>query len=78
MGDTEKERLAKMDVKLDHVLTDLEEIKSALYGDGNHDGLRLDVDRLKRSRATHNAVLWVIFTAIIGIVSTAVAGMIGN
>jgi hypothetical protein len=40
--------------------------------------MRLDVDRLKRSRATHNAVLWVIFTTLVGVAGTIIVTAIGG
>jgi len=59
-------KLTKMDVKLDTLIRDVEQLQSDQYGDGNHDGIRIDVDRLKRSRANQNAVLWVLFTSVVG------------
>jgi hypothetical protein len=67
------------DYKLDQVLGKLEGIEDCLFGDdAGRDGLKLDVDRLKRSRATHNAVLWVIFTTLLGVAGTVIAGIIHN
>ena len=75
MGDNDRQ-LATINVKLDTIGQDISEIKNLLYGDGNNDGMRLDVDRLKSSRATHSKVLWVIFTTVLGIGGTVVAGII--
>jgi len=67
------------DFKLDLILDKVEGIESCLYGDdAGRDGIKLDVDRLKRSRSTHNKVLWVIFTTILGIGGTVVAGIIAK
>jgi hypothetical protein len=67
------------DYKLDQVLGKLAGIEDCLFGDdAGRDGLKLDVDRLKRSRATHNAVLWVIFTTLLGVAGTVIAGIIHN
>jgi len=64
------------DFKLDLIIEDCKEIKSCLYGDdAGRDGLKLDVDRLKRSRSTHNAVLWVLFTTLLGVGGTVLAGV---
>ena len=65
-----------LEVKLDVIAQDVRDIKSAVYGNGDNDGLKLDVDRLKRSRATHNAVLWVIFTGVVTIGGTVAAAII--
>lgn len=67
------------DYKLDLILNKVEGIEDCLFGDSaGRDGLKLDVDRLKRSRATHNAVLWVIFTTLLGVAGTLIAGMISG
>jgi len=64
------------DYKLDRCLDSLEGIESCLFGDdAGRDGIKLDVDRLKRSRSTHNAVLWVLFTTLLGVGGTVLAGV---
>jgi len=65
-----------IDVKLNLLIDQLEEVESVLYGNGDKEGLRIDVDRLKRSRATHNAVLWLLFTTLVGIGGTVAAAMV--
>jgi hypothetical protein len=68
-----------VDFKLDLILKKIGGIEDCLFGDdAGRDGLKLDVDRLKRSRATHNAVLWVIFTTLLGVAGTVIASMIGG
>lgn len=67
------------DFKLDLILKKCEGIEDCLFGDSaGRDGLKLDVDRLKRSRATHNAVLWVIFTTLLGVAGTVIVGTISG
>jgi len=68
------------DVKLDTIIKKLESIEGLLFGDGSDDkpGMRLDVDRLKRSRAAHNAVLWVIFLTLASVAGTVIASMVGG
>lgn len=70
------EKKSVEEVKLDIVIRKLEGIEETLYGNGSKEGMRIDVDRLKRSRATHNAVLWVIFTALVGIAGKVIADII--
>ena len=65
-----------IDVKLDVIIDKLENIEDCLYGSGDREGLRIDVDRLKSAHATHNAVLWVIFLTVVGIAGTVIAGII--
>lgn len=60
------------EVTLKTMQIDIAWIKAALGGDGDRVGVLMDVDRLKRSRATTNAVLWAVFTAMIGIGATAI------
>ena len=67
-----------VEYKLECVLAKLEGIEACLFGDdAGRDGIKLDVDRLKRSRSIHNAGLWVIFTTLLGVAGTVIAGMIG-
>ena len=72
------EKQSGTDVKLDVIIEKLNGIETCLFGNGDKEGLRIDVDRLKRSRATHNAVLWVIFTTVLGIAGTVIAGLISK
>jgi len=51
---------------------DIGEIKMYLTGDGDRVGLIIEVDRLKRSRAMANAIMWTVFTTIIGVGATAI------
>lgn len=60
-------------VLLETLHQDISEIKSILSG---KEGLVLDVDRLKRSRSMNNAIIWVIFTAAVGTITTAIAAYI--
>ncbi len=65
------------DFKLDLILEKVEGIEFCLYGDGaRHDGVKLEVDRIKRS---HNAMRWVmfsIFTTIVAAAGTVITSMI--
>ena len=70
--------LAKMSAKLDTISKSCESIEECLFGNGDKEGLRIDVDRLKRSRANVNAVLWVIFTALVGTAATLAAQVFGG
>ena len=65
------------DYKLDLILEKVEGIESCMYGDDSCDGLKLDVDRLKRRGAAHNAVLWAIFTTLLGAAGTIIALRVG-
>lgn len=68
-----------VDYKLDLIIAKVEGLEECLFGDdAGRDGMRLDVDRLKRSRATHNAVLWVIFTTLIGVAGTVIASIVNR
>lgn len=58
--------------KLDAIHDDITWIKAALSGEGDKAGLIIDVDRLKRSRATTIAILWLAFTTVIGLGATAI------
>lgn len=51
---------------------DISEIKSYLVGEGDRVGLVIEVDRLKRSRAITNAIMWTVFTALVGVAATAI------
>lgn len=60
----------KQSVILGTMQTDVKEIKSVLLGAENRSGLVMDVDRLKRSNAILNAVVWLMFTTAIGSIAT--------
>lgn len=64
------------DTKLDLIIDKLHGIENCLYGNGAKEGLRIDVDRLKRSNAARNAVLWVMLTTVVGIAGTVIAGIV--
>ena len=64
--------------KLERIHDDVKKCLSYIEGDEGHDGIRLDVDRLKRARKTHNAILWVIFTVGLGVVGTVVASLVAQ
>lgn len=68
------------DFKLDVIISKVEGLEVCMFGDeaGHRDGMRIDVDRLKQSRATHNAVLWVIFTTLVGVAGTVIVTAIGG
>ncbi len=61
------------EVILQAMQEDIAWIKTALGGDaGGRAGVLMDVDRLKRSRATTNRVLWAVLTTGIGLSATAI------
>ena len=64
---------ANISANLSALREDVKEIKEVLVGNDKREGLVMDVDRLKRSRALFHAVLWVVFTSAIGIAATAIA-----
>lgn len=51
---------------------DISEIKTYLIGEGDRVGLVIEVDRLKRSRAITNGIMWTVFTALIGVAATTI------
>ena len=61
---------------LEGLRDDVGEIKNVLVGVDRRNGLVADVDRLKRSRAFSNAVLWLVFTTLIGTTATAIAAFV--
>jgi len=64
--------------KLKDIHDDVKKCLAYIEGDEGHDGLRLDVDRLKRSRTTNNAVLWIIFTAGLGAAGTVIVSLVAQ
>lgn len=68
--DLHKEQ-ARQGIVLNGLSENVREIKDVLVGSDQRSGLVVDVDRLRRSRAMVNAVLWTVFTAIIGTAATA-------
>lgn len=64
---------AQQTIILEGLRADVKEIKEVLIGTDKSDGMILEVDRLKRSRQVTNAVLWTIFTVLIGTVATGLA-----
>jgi len=58
---------------LESMRDDVREIKEVLVGSDKREGLVMDVDRLKRSRALFHAVMWVVFTSAIGTAATVIA-----
>jgi len=54
---------------------DVREIKEVLVGSDKREGLVMDVDRLKRSRTLFHAVLWVVFTSVVGTAATVIANV---
>lgn len=58
---------------LEGMSNDVKEIKAVLLGSDSKPGMVLEVDRLKRSRAFVNAVLWTFFTASVGTGITVLA-----
>lgn len=69
---------AETKVILERMQHDVHEIRRALAGNGDKDGLIIDVDRLKRSRAATNAVLWALFTGIVGVLATLVTQVLAR
>jgi len=60
---------------LENIQGDLLEVKQVLVGGDHRQGLVMDVDRLKRTRKLFSAVLWVVFTSVIGTCATVVGSM---
>ena len=63
----------KQSVILGAVETDVKEIKAVLLGSERRSGLVMDVDRLKQSNSTLKAVVWLLFTTVIGSLATVAA-----
>jgi len=62
----------KQGMLLERLCEDVHDIKICLMGTSeSREGLLFDVDRLKRAGAMTKAILWVVFTAVIGIGATA-------
>lgn len=68
-----------VDYKLDVIIQKVEGLEDCMFGDdAGRDGMRLDVDRLKRSRATDRRMLWVLFTTLVGVAGAVIATTIGG
>jgi hypothetical protein len=67
---------ARQATLLEGLRDDVKEIKEVLVGSGSRDGVLMEVDRLKRSRALFHAVLWLVFTAAIGTTATVIAAYV--
>lgn len=66
----------KQGMLLERLCEDVHDIKICLMGEPDkREGLLFDVDRLKRTHATLRAVVWVIFTAVLGLGATALGSM---
>ena len=63
---------------LDSLRDDIREIKEVLVGSDKRQGLVMDVDRLKRSRTLFHAVVWVVFTSMVGTAATVIAANISH
>lgn len=66
----------KQGTTLDTLCEDISEIKEVLVGSDRREGIIVDVDRLKRSRALFHATLWVVFTTAIGTSATVIAAYV--
>lgn len=60
---------------ISNVADDISEIKAVLVGRDKREGLVIDVDRLKRTRTMFHAVIWVVFTSVVGTCATVVGSM---
>ena len=61
---------------LERLCDDVHDIKECLIGTStSREGLLFDVDRLKRASGTMKAVLWVVFTAVLGLGATALGSI---
>jgi len=60
---------------ISNVAEDISEIKAVLVGRDKREGLVMDVDRLKRTRTLFHAVIWVVFTSVVGTCATVVGSM---
>lgn len=56
-------RLVAISTKQEAMADDLAEVKRAVMGSGDEPGIRMEVDRLKRSEATRLKLLWLALTA---------------
>lgn len=66
---TIRETLAEIKAHQSVMAGTLAEIRSAVMGgDTGHPGLRMEVDRLKRSEAVRGRALWLMVTAGIGVI----------
>lgn len=63
-------------VVLTQLSNDVKEIKEVLVGSDHREGVVMDVDRLKRSRALFHATLWLVFTVAIGTSATVIAAYV--
>lgn len=61
---------ARQGAVLQELHSDVKGIKAVLLGDDRREGLVMDVDRLKRTKALMQAAVWVIFTAAVGTCAT--------
>ena len=64
---------ARHSVVLEELSENVSKIKTALIG---KEGLIVEVDRLKRSRKLTNAIMWVVFLAVVGTTGTVAAAFI--
>ena len=67
---------AKQGQTLTRVCICVEKLEQVLIGPDGRSGVITDVDRLKRSRALSNKILWAVFVAALGIVTTGLASAV--
>ena len=67
---------ARQGALLESLRDDVKEIKEILVGSDKRQGVIMDIDRLKRSRALFHAVLWAVFIAAIGMAASVIASAI--
>ena len=66
-----------IEFRLATILQKLEGIENCLYGHDDRPGIRIEVDRLNQARASHGAVLWVLFSTVLGAAAAVTAQLLG-
>lgn len=69
-------RLVRIEEKVDGIATTLNRTDIALHGNGGHDGLILEVDRLKQTEQSRRRAFWAVATAAVtSVIASAWAGV---
>ena len=66
---------ARQGTLLEGLREDVRDIKSVIIGSSNKDGIVVQVDRLNRFKSITTAILWVLFTTILGTTATILAAL---
>ena len=62
---SQDERLAILETHMTEIKSDVKDIRLALLGNGNTDGMKVRVDRLEQSEQKRSRVMWLFGTAIL-------------